>query len=75
MDEKVHESVELPDPVTLLGVMLHDVLFVLRLTIPAKPFRGLTATPDVPAVPTLTLTLAGLTVSAKSWTLYVTVTE
>jgi len=35
----VQDSVELPDPVTLVGDTLHDaVVLVARLTIPAKPF-------------------------------------
>lgn len=33
----VHESVELPDPVTVVGVMLQRVLFVARFTAPANP--------------------------------------
>ena len=38
----VHESVELPEPVTLVGERLHEVLLVARPTTPAKPFRPVT---------------------------------
>lgn len=34
---KLHDSVALPDPVTLAGKMVHEVLLVLRLTTPVKP--------------------------------------
>jgi len=74
-DEKVQESVELPEPATLLGVGLHEVLSVLRLTTPEKPFRAVTVTLDVPAEPAFTLTFVGLAAIAKSWIVYVTVTE
>jgi hypothetical protein len=38
VDEKVHDRVALPDPVTLVGTVVHDVLFVVRLTTPENPF-------------------------------------
>ena len=69
MDERVQESVDVPEPVTLLGVALHEVLLVLRLTMPVKPLRAVTVRLAVPAIPTFTLTLVGLAVIAKSWTL------
>jgi hypothetical protein len=47
----VHDSVELPDPVTLVGATEHEVLLVVRLTTPAKPFRPVTVMVDVAAVP------------------------
>ncbi len=75
VDEKVQESVELPEPVMLLGVTLHEVLLVLRLTIPGNPFTAVIVTLDAPGEPVFTLTLVGLPEIAKSWTLYVTVTE
>jgi len=71
----VHESVELPDPVTLVGATEHDVLFVVRLTTPANPFRPVTVIVEVAAVPGLNVTLVGLAAIVKSWTTYVTVTE
>ena len=48
VDGKVHETVELPEPVILLGATLHEVLLVLRLTIPVKPFTAVIVTLDVP---------------------------
>ena len=35
---KVHDSVEEPEPVTLVGVRVHEVLLLARLMTPAKPF-------------------------------------
>ena len=73
---KVQDSVELPDPVTLVGDTLHDaVVLVARLTTPAKPFNPVTVMVEVPAALTFTLTLAGLAAIVKSWTTNVTVTE
>ena len=71
----VHESVALPEPVTLVGETLHDVLFVVRLTTPAKPLRPVMVIVDVPALPGVTLTVVGLAAIVKSWTTKVTVTE
>ena len=66
VDVKVHESVEDPGPVMLVGDRPHDVLFVVRLTTPAKPFTAVTVIVEVPAALTLTLTLDGLAEMAKS---------
>ena len=63
---KVHDRVELPDPVTLVGATEHEVLLVARPTTPAKPFRPVTVIVEVPAALTLTLTLVGLAVIVKS---------
>jgi hypothetical protein len=71
----VHESVALPEPVTLVGATEHDVLLVDRLTTPAKPFRPVTVIVEVPAVPAFTVTEVGLADIVKSWTTKVTVTE
>ena len=72
---KVHDSVELPEPVTLVGATEHEVLLVAKLTTPAKPFRPVMVMVEVPAALTLTLTLVGLAAIVKSRTMYVTVTE
>ena len=73
---KVHDNVELPDPVTLVGETLHEaVVLVARATTPAKPFRPVTVMLEVPAALTFTLTLNGLAAIVKSWTTNVTVTE
>ena len=47
----VQDRVELPEPVTLVGDKVHDVLLVVRLTTPAKPFRLVMVMVDVAAVP------------------------
>jgi hypothetical protein len=56
----------LPEPVTLVGLTPHEVLFVPRLTTPAKPFRPVTAMAEVPGVPALTVTLVGFAETVKS---------
>ena len=63
---KVHESVELPDPVTLVGETVHEVLLVVRLTTPAKPFRPVIVIVEVAAVPGLYVTVVGLAEIVKS---------
>ena len=35
---KVHDNIEEPEPVTLVGLRVHAVLLLARLTTPAKPF-------------------------------------
>ncbi len=62
----VHDRVELPDPVTLVGETLHDVLLVARPTTPAKPLTADIVMLDVPAAFTLTVTLVGLAAIVKS---------
>ena len=74
-DRKVHERVALPEPVTFVGLGVHAVLLVANATIPAKPFSGVTVTVEVPELPAFALTVAGLTVIVKSWTVKVTVAE
>ena len=63
----MHEIVAVPEPVTLFGEMLHEVLLVPRLTPPAKPFRPVIVIVEVLGALTLTLTLVGLAVTVKSW--------
>lgn len=63
---KVQESVELPEPVTLVGVRVHAVLLLARLTTPANPLRAVTAIVELAAVPALTVTLVGLAAMVKS---------
>ena len=65
---KVQESVELPEPVTLVGLRVHAVLLLARLTIPANPFNPVTVIVEVAAVPALTVTLVGLAAMVKSCT-------
>ena len=76
VDAKLHESVELPEPVTLVGVRVHEVLLLARLTVPVNPPTGLMVIVEVAAVPALTVTLVGLAVIVKSAAVVkVTVTE
>jgi hypothetical protein len=63
---KVHDRVELPDPVTLVGETLHEVLLVARLTTPAKPLTADIVMLEAPAAFTLTVTLVGLAAIVKS---------
>ncbi len=72
---KVHESVPLPDPVTLVGETVHEVLFVARLTTPIKPLRGVTVTAEDPAVPAFRIADAGFAVTVKSVTVNAAVAE
>jgi len=62
----VQDNVALPEPVTLVGETVHDVLLVDRLTTPAKPLIAVTVIVEVPAEPAFTVTLVGLAVIVKS---------
>ena len=71
----MHESVEVPDPVMVVGLSVHDVLLVVRVATPAKPFSAVSVIVEVPAALTLTVTLDGAAAIVKSWTTNVTVVE
>ncbi len=75
VEANVQERVEPPEPVTLLGDTLHEVLLVLRLTTPVNPLSGVMVMLELPAEPTFTLILVGLLAIVKSWTLNAMVTE
>jgi hypothetical protein len=70
---KVQDSVVLPDPVRLVGETVHEVLFVIRFSVPVKPLTGATVMVEVPAVPTFRVTVVGLAVMTKSVTVNATV--
>lgn len=72
---KVHESVELPEPVMLVGLAAHAVLLVAKLTTPAKPFCAEMVTIEVPILPALAMTVAGVRLIVKSWIAKVTFAE
>jgi hypothetical protein len=72
-DVKVHDRVEVPEPVTLVGEIVQDVLLVARLTTPSNPSRAVTVIVEVPAEPATTVTLVWLAVIVKSGIVYVTV--
>jgi hypothetical protein len=67
----VQERVEVPEPLTLVGVRVHvrpvagDTAAV-RLTVPVKPWRAVTVIVDVPAVPASVATEVGLADIVKS---------
>ena len=42
---------EVPDPVTVVGLSEHDVLLAERLTTPVNPLRAPTVIVEVPATP------------------------
>jgi len=65
----VHDRLAVLEPVTLVGLIEHDVLFVPRLTTPAKPFRPATVIVELPEVSALTVMLLGLAATVKSWTM------
>jgi len=66
---KVQDKMELPEPVTLVGDTLHEVLLVAKATTPPKPFRAATVREEVAAVPALVVMLVGLAVRVKSCTM------
>ena len=68
----VQESVELPEPVTLVGAKEQDVLLVVSATTPANPLIPVIVMVEVPAEPALTVTLVGAAAIVKSWTTNVT---
>ena len=68
VDVNVQDRVAFPEPVTLVGETVQaEVLLVARLTMAAKPFRPVVVIVEVRGTLTLTLTLVGLAVTAKSW--------
>jgi hypothetical protein len=86
--EPVHESVEEPElaalvKTILVGVRVQDrpvegETVVARVTVPMKPLTAVTVMVEVPAEPTVTLTLLGLAAIVKSGaevTLKVTVAD
>jgi len=70
---KVHESVALPEPVTLVGETVHEVLLVLRFTSLAKPLLPTTEMVEIPGVPAFRVKEVGARVTMKSVTVTVTV--
>jgi len=76
----VHDSVEVPEPVTLVGVSEHvnpelGVTVVVRLTTAPKPCREVMLDVEIPAAPAFAVTSVGLATRVKSRTVKVTVVE
>ena len=67
-EAKLHERLADPEPVTLVGLIEQDVLFVPRLTTPAKPFSPVTVIVELPDAPALRVMLVEFAAMAKSWT-------
>ncbi len=65
-----HESVEVPDPRTEVGAVLHvrfvELVDTDRVMFPAKPFSDPTLIVEVRVAPRLTVTLVGVAVIVKS---------
>ena len=76
----MQDSVDVPEPP---GMLVEDrvqdrfveLVVTARVTVPVKPFTRETVMDDVPAAPTLALTLVGLAAITKSWKWNVTVAE
>jgi hypothetical protein len=75
VDVKVQESVDVPEPVTLVGERVQNVLLVDRLTTAEKPLIAVMVMVELPGAFALTLRLVGFAAIVKSWTTNVTVTE
>lgn len=73
VEVNVQDSVEVPEPVMVVGDSVHATLFALSEEVPENPFSAASVIVDVPAVFTVTVTLVGLALIEKSWTMKVTV--
>ena len=76
-DAKLQDSVELPEPVTLVGLRVHAVLLLDRLTTPVNPPTEATVMAAVTAAFAKPVTLVGLaeTVKSVTWTSTVVVLD
>jgi hypothetical protein len=71
----VHDRLLVPEPpLTLLGVKVHAVLLLAKLTVPVNPLSGLIVIVELPAVPAFTVTLVGVALIVKSATAILNVT-
>lgn len=74
-DVNVHDRLLVPEPpLTLLGVKVHAVLLLAKLTVPVNPLSGLIVIVELPAVPAFTVTLVGVALIVKSATAILNVT-
>ena len=76
----MQERVEVPEPVTLVGVRLQaspalGETTVARATTPLKPCVAVMVIVEGPAVPASTVTVVGLAAMVKSWTVKARVAE
>ena len=68
----MQDRLEVPDPVTLVGVRVHvraeaGLMLEPKLTTALKPLCAVMVIVDVPAVPAFTVTLVGFAEIVKSW--------
>lgn len=70
-DANVHDSIEVPEPVTMFGDTMHATLLGERLTSPLNPLTDDTLMVEVPADPAFTWTDVGLAAIVKSVTFWV----
>ncbi len=80
----MHDRLDVPEAIVVERIMLvvlrvHDnpaegEIELLRVTVPAKPFKPATVRDVLPAAPELRVTVLGLVVTVKSWTVKGTVT-
>jgi hypothetical protein len=73
----VQLKVEVPEPPVMLVALsvqdrLVELVTTVSVTVPLKPSSGATVIVEVPATPTVALTVAGVAVRVKSWTVNVT---
>jgi hypothetical protein len=66
-----HERVDVPEPVTLVGVRVQvspvvGLVLATMFTIPLKPLRAETVIVEVPTTPALTVTVVGFAEIVKS---------
>jgi hypothetical protein len=66
VEVNVHDSVEVPEPVMVVGDRVQAALFAVRVAVPENPLIAVSVIVDVPAVFTATVTLVGLAVIVKS---------
>ena len=75
--DALQDRVTVPEPMIDVELRvterLVELVMTARLTTPVKPLTAVTVIVETPLEPTLALTLVGLAVTVKSWTLYVAV--
>ena len=74
LETNKHDNVELPEPVKVVELRVHAVLFVVKPTRLANPFWPVSVTVEFPAAPTLMSIGFGLEVRLKSTTVMSMVT-
>jgi hypothetical protein len=76
--EELQDSVEVPDPVTLVGVREHmspvaGEMLLVRLTTPPNPLRAAMVMVELLVPPTFIVLLVGFAAIVKSWIVKVTI--